>query len=245
MCFISKSPCCNTSTPGVRDPFTFLALQRFDEVDRGWDGYVENAVRSIFCTYLRKTTEMQKRRALLRSSNPEVFGEQGLVVPRGLGGLLCARLDFLTPARSLAVSGERTQFALLNAHSKAQLMFFGSRSPASQIPFSLCLLTGAPYSCDFFGLCSGTGAGCGTDKMFAKLFSPIHPCWDALNHARTQLSPTASTGCPGGPGAWWGLDVPRVGMSAHITSYEPPLSFCFQSWRTTWIWMMPLQTSSF
>lgn len=32
MCFISKSPCCNTSTPRVHDPFTFLPLMRWTRV---------------------------------------------------------------------------------------------------------------------------------------------------------------------------------------------------------------------
>lgn len=59
MCFVSKSPCCNTSVAGVCDPFTFLTSQHFDEVDRGWDGCVVSAVRSIFCTHLNKTEEIQ------------------------------------------------------------------------------------------------------------------------------------------------------------------------------------------
>lgn len=83
MCFISKSPCCDTSVPGVRDPIAFLPLRRFDEVDRGWDGCVESAGRSIFCTH--------SNAELLRSSDQEVFGEQDLVLPLGSGGdCLCS-----------------------------------------------------------------------------------------------------------------------------------------------------------
>lgn len=110
MWFISKPLCCNTSMPGVRDPFTFLALQRFDEVDRGWGGCVESAVRSIFCTHLCKTAVMQKCRA------PRVLKPGGIWRARpcaasGFGGTVCARLDFLAPARILVVSGEQTRFA--------------------------------------------------------------------------------------------------------------------------------------
>lgn len=102
MCIILKSPCCNTSTPGVNDPFTFLAFQHFDEVDRGWDGCVVSAVRSIFGTHLRKTPEMQS------SSGPPAGR---YLVSKAFcwlwvqGNYLCS--PGFPPARILAVSGEQ------------------------------------------------------------------------------------------------------------------------------------------